>query len=140
MFSSKKNIKNTDYFKHLVSIAFRDGYLDDNEVGLLCKFGSKLGLGTSIISDLIQNYKPYEIIALPKDPNEKFDQLFDLICIMLADDEIEEEEIDFCVNIASKMGFHENVVGALVRRVSMGIEEGHDKETIRKEATAFLNY
>jgi hypothetical protein len=134
-----ENCENCDYFKLLIAIAYKDGDLNAHELDILCKIGIRLGLGTNLITQLINNHKEHYVIELPTDPYEKFDQLFDLISIMLADDEIKDEEIDFCVNIAKKLNFDIEIVGALVRRIFMGIESGKDKEIIRNEALDFLN-
>ncbi|MFQ3575111.1 MAG: hypothetical protein SNJ77_01625 [Cytophagales bacterium] len=101
-FSSKRNKSNHDYFKLLVAIAHRDGVLDNAEVDVLCKIGNRLGLGTNLIQELINGHREHYIMELPTEPEQKFDQLFDLISIMLADNEILDEEIDFCVKIAKK--------------------------------------
>jgi uncharacterized membrane protein YebE (DUF533 family) len=122
--------ENQEYFKHLVAIALHDGLLDKQEVILLCKIGAKLGLGASIIQDLIHAYSPHKILSLPKDNQERFDQLYDVICIMLADEEITEEECDFCMKLAKRLGFKSDIVGELVRIIHYDIELGTDKPII----------
>lgn len=139
-FSSKKDKKHHDYFKLLVAIAHKDGNLDKSEVAVLCNIGNRLGLGTNLIQELINGHREHYIMELPTEPGQKFDQLFDLISIMLADNKILDEEVDFCVRIATKMNFNPHIVGTLVRRILMGIEHGDDKETIKNEALAFLHH
>ena len=138
---NRKNHKgeNKEYFKHLVSIAHKDGYLDKLEVSMLCKIGEKLGLGTSNIQKLINGHNPHEILSLPKSNKERFDQLYDVICIMLADDEITEEEIDFSTKLAKRLGFGEATVGELVRTILYDIEVGSDKDLIVEHAKKIID-
>jgi uncharacterized tellurite resistance protein B-like protein len=137
---NKENHKdeNIEYFKHLVSIAHRDGHLDKYEVSLLCKIGEKLGLGTSTIQKLLNTHNPHEILSLPKTDKERFDQLYDVISIMLADEEITEEEIEFCTKLARRLGFKAEIVGELVRNIHYDMETGSDKSIIEKNVNKIL--
>lgn len=131
--------ENKEYFKHLVSIAHKDGYLDKHEVSLLCKIGEKLGLGTSNIQKLINGHNPHELLSLPKTDKERFDQLYDVICIMLADDEITEEEIDFSTKLARRLGFGDAIVGELIRNIHYDIETGSDKDVVEEHVKKIID-
>ena len=52
----------------------------------------------------------------------------------------DDNEMDFCIDMATKLGFRKAIVGVLVRKISMGVKDGHSREHIKKEAQAFLEY
>lgn len=140
-FNNKHSNQDTkkQYFKLLVSVAYQDGFLDKSEIVWLCKIGENLGLGINAIKDLINSYKSYEIISLPQGSKEKFEQLYDVICIVLADDYLSESEIEFCIKLAKKLGFKQEIVGQLVRQIHFDIEKGLSKELIEKEVSYLID-
>jgi hypothetical protein len=46
--------------------------------------------------------------------------------------------MDFCIEMASKLGFKKAIVGVLVRKISMGVKDGISRENIKQESQAFL--
>jgi hypothetical protein len=76
---------------------------------------------------------------MPANDLERFDHLYELIEMMLVDGAIEENEIDFCIEVSENLGFKKSIVGVLVRKVSLGIQNGLDKDTIKKDAQNYLN-
>ena len=76
---------------------------------------------------------------VPSNDSERFDQIYDLVEMMLADGIIDDSEMDFCIDMAEKLGFRKAVVGVLVRKISMGVKDGLKREDIKRDAHAFLN-
>ena len=60
--------------------------------------------------------------------------------MMLADGIVDENEMEFCINMAAKLGFKKSIVGVLVRKISMGVKDGLTRDSIKQEAQSFLNY
>jgi uncharacterized membrane protein YebE (DUF533 family) len=135
LFESKKSQKS--HLRNLIALAKADGTVSANELKLIYAAGAKLGLKESEVAGLIEVVTSNDVTVLASDA-ERFDQVFELVQLMMADGSIEDAEMDFCISIAEKMGFRKAIVGVLVRKVSLGLTEGLDKETIKEEAKNFL--
>ena len=135
IFESKKSEKS--HLKNLIALAKADGTVTDAELDLIYKAGAKLGLKQTEVAGLIDVVTIDDVTVLSND-SERFDQIFELVQLMMADGSIEDSEMDFCINIAEKMGFRKAIVGVLVRKVSSSLTEGLDKEAIKEKAKNFL--
>jgi len=135
LFESKKSQKS--HLRNLIALAKADGIVSPKELELIYAAGEKLGLKKSEVAGLLEVVTFDDVTVLAND-SERFDQIFELIQLMAADGAIEDAEMDFCITIAEKMGFRKAIVGVLVRKVSVGLIEGLDKEAIKEEAKNFL--
>jgi uncharacterized tellurite resistance protein B-like protein len=135
IFESKKTEKS--HLRNLIALAKADGRISEGELELINKAASKLGLKQSEVNGLLEVVTEKDL-SIPSNDSERFDQIFELVQLMMADGKIEDSEMDFCILIAEKMGFRKAIVGVLVRKVSVGLTEGLDKETIKEEAKNFL--
>ncbi|MBY0425995.1 MAG: TerB family tellurite resistance protein, partial [Cytophagales bacterium] len=70
----------------------------------------------------------------------RFEQIYELVQMMMADGKIHEQEMDFCVDVATKLGFRKAIVGIVVRKIVIGLQESTPKEKIKDEAAVFLNF
>ena len=133
----KKIIKS--HVRHLVRLAKSDGILHSDELRFIKKVGKKNGLTDKEVDGIIQNPTSVDIV-LPKDNDDKFFQIFDLVNLMLKDGEVNDAEIEFCMELANRLGFRKVIVGVLVAKIERGIKEGLTRKQIRKEADAFVTY
>lgn len=138
LFGLKKDKLNKGNMKNLIALAKADGVVADSELKMLYAVGKKLGMKEDDVNAAIQDSSKIEY-KIPGNDSERFDHLYELIEMMLVDGAIEENEIDFCIEISENLGFKKSVVGVLVRKVSIGIQNGVDKETLKREAQNFLN-
>ena len=137
LFESKKTKQLKNHIKNLVALSSADGNIDDSEKEILIRIGTKKGLKRIEIQRIIDN--PGDVSYLPAaTDDERFEQIYDLVELMLADGVAEDNELHFCVEMAEKLGFRKAVVGVLIRKITLSLLEGLDKETIKKEVRAFL--
>ena len=137
LFESKKTKQLKNHIKNLVALSSADGNIDDSEKEILIRIGTKKGLKRAEIQRIIDN--PGDVSYLPAaTDDERFEQIYDLVELMLADGVAEDNELHFCVEMAEKLGFRKAVVGVLIRKITLSLLEGLDKETIKKEVRAFL--
>jgi hypothetical protein len=101
--------------------------------------GKKNGISASDVQALVSGSKTADS-HLPTNDSERFDQIFDLINMMLADGIVDETEMDFCIIMAEKLGFRKAIVGVLVRKISQGVKYGLSQDRIKEESLSFLNY
>ncbi len=138
LFGLKKDKLNKGNIKNLIALAKADGVIADSELKYLYAAGKKLGMKEDEVNAAIRDSSKIEY-KMPANDAERFDHLFELIEMMLVDGAIEENEIDFCIEVSENLGFKKSVVGVLVRKVSLGIQNGLDKDTIKKDAQNYLN-
>jgi len=136
-FESKKTKLLKNHLRNLVALSSADGNIDDSEKDILIKIGTRKGLKKIEIDNIIDNPGNTNFVPATSD-DERFEQIYDLVELMLADGIAEDNELHFCVEMAEKLGFRKAVVGVLIRKITLSLLEGLDKETIKKEVRAFL--
>ena len=136
-FESKKTKLLKNHLRNLVALSSADGNIDDSEKDILIKIGTRKGLKKIEIDNIIDNPGNTNFVPATSD-DERFEQIYDLVELMLADGIAEDNELHFCVEMAEKLGFRKAVVGILIRKITLSLLEGLDKETIKKEVRAFL--
>jgi len=93
-----------DQLSALVQLAYADGHLDDKEVKLIHKIGGIHGMTADEIDAIIASPPELgDISTLTKD--EKFEFLYNLVYLMKIDDKVFNEEVHFCQEIATKLGY-----------------------------------
>jgi uncharacterized membrane protein YebE (DUF533 family) len=132
-----KKIKS--HLLNLAALAKADGHIDAREMNFILAVGKKNGMSSSNVKALVSGAKGASN-DLPSTDSERFDQIFDLVDMMLADGVVDETEMDFCIMMAEKLGFRKAIVGVLVRKISQGVKDGLPRERIKEESIVFLNY
>jgi uncharacterized tellurite resistance protein B-like protein len=139
LFESKKTKQLKNHLRNLVALSSADGAIDDSEKEILLKIGVRKGLKRNDIQKIIDNPGQNDYVPATTD-DERFEQIYDLVELMLADGVAEDNELHYCIEMAEKLGFRKAVVGVLIRKITLSLLEGLDKETIKKEVRAFLVY
>lgn len=123
---------------NLGALAKIDGHVDSTEMNFIISIGKKNGMKPEDVRSLLANSEGAHFVV-PNNDSERFEQIYDLVEMMLADGIIDDNEMDFCIDMAEKLGFRKAVVGVLVRKISIGVKDGLRREDIKREAHAFLN-
>ncbi len=139
IFESQEKRLIKSHIRHLVRLAKSDGILHSDELRFIKRVGKKNGLSEKEVDAIIQNPTSVDIV-LPKSNDDKFHQIFDLVNLMLKDGEVNDAEIEFCMELANRLGFRKVIVGVLVSKIERGIRDGLTRKQIRQEADAFVNY
>ncbi|MCC9134917.1 TerB family tellurite resistance protein [Pontibacter silvestris] len=137
-FESEETKKLRSHITNLGALAKIDGHVDPTEMNYIISIGKKHGMKADEVRNLISNTSK-SMPHLPTNDSERFDQIYDLVEMMLADGIVDESEMEFCINMASKLGFKETVVGVLVRKISIGVKDGLARELIKQDAEDFLD-
>jgi uncharacterized tellurite resistance protein B-like protein len=127
------------HLKNLVALAKIDEFIAKSERDLIFRIGERNGLSENDVDEIIEETTPSEA-PIPHNDSERFDDLFDLVHLMLADGIIHESEIDFCMTMAERLGFKKAIVGVLVRKISVNITKGLNKESIKEDVSNFLKF
>lgn len=138
-FENEQAKKIKGHLLNLVALAKADGHIDAREMSFIVAVGKKNGMSASDVQTLIAGATGASN-DLPTNDSDRFDQIFDLVDMMLADGVVDETEMDFCIMMAEKLGFRKAIVGVLVRKISQGVKDALPRERIKEESNAFLNY
>lgn len=138
-FENEQTKKVKSHLINLAALAKADGHIDEREMNFIVAVGKKNGMRADEVRSIVGNSNRGTML-LPDNDSERFDQIFDLVDMMLADGVVDDHEMDFCIDMAEKLGFRKAIVGVLVRKISMGVKDGLPREQIKDETQAFLNY
>jgi uncharacterized tellurite resistance protein B-like protein len=111
------------HMKNLIEMAMVDGHFDISEKGFLRKIANKYNVSSSQLKSIHNNPEVIEF-ELPKDDSKKFEQLYDLVNMMVADEFVDHEEIKLCGIFAQKFGYKEGKSRELVAAIVSNIEHG----------------
>lgn len=128
-FDHPEKKQDKEHFINLIQIANADGKIDDAELKMLYRFGSKLGLTQPEIDDLLQTTKQSAYIP-PYELSKRFEQLYDVIKMVYADGEIEDSELKLASALAIKSGFEGEDLPVLLSVLVDGIKNGEDEEDL----------
>jgi uncharacterized tellurite resistance protein B-like protein len=136
-FDNEQAKKIKGHLFNLAALAKADGHVDDREMNFIITIGKKNGVSASEVRKIISGNATHNS-DLPHTDSERFDQIFDLVDMMLADGRVDQTELDFCVDMAEKLGFRKNIVGVLVRKISQGVKDAVPRDRIKDESLNFL--
>lgn len=120
-----------EHFIHLVQVAEIDGKIDKQEMEVLHKEGRKFGLTDPEIDSLIDKEKDFHYIP-PYSLQEKFDEIYNIASIILADDEVSEAEKKMLRRYAIAAGLNDNTIEVVKDLIIDGVRNGVDEETLFK--------
>ena len=120
------------HLNNLIAVALADGTLDRSEWDRLAHIASNRGVTED---ELHQIYHEAETIkfVVPPTHREKIRQVYELIEIMKADGQIDEEELTICRKLAEKLSIHPRIITDMLNRMTELIEENKDPELIIDE-------
>ena len=88
---------------NLAALAKADGHIDEREMKFILAVGKRNGIRPREVQSLVAGAKDGSN-DLPTNDSERFDQIFDLVDMMLADGIVDETEMDFCIVMAAAPG------------------------------------
>ncbi len=124
-------------FVHLVQVSKIDGILNQEEYDLLHKEGKKFGLTDPEIDELIaaesnSHYDP------PYSLEEKFEHLYNMGEMILADDVVDEKERRMIKKFAVEAGFNDSKHAGLAEILIEGIRMNTEEEILFNKFKQFI--
>jgi len=120
-FGNTKMESDESHVRNLILMAKSDNSIDKSELEVIFKIGKERGFSQEEVKDFIKDNKRTGLVR-PDTVLEKYEQLFDLVQVMLADGIIEDDEMEFIVNFANKLGFRKITSAFVVTYILEGIE------------------
>ncbi len=122
--------------KLLVNLALIDDEVADKEKKYITNIGLANGLTEHDITYLFdQNHEV--IVPQGLSDDQKFDYLFSLVQLMKIDERLYKEEIKYCSQVASKLGYKQEVMFELMLKVSATMKKA-EIESLRQLVSTLL--
>ena len=124
--------------KLLINLAKVDGQVADKEKNYLINIGRANGIYPDEIYPLFT--QSHEMIV-PADltDDQKFELIFSLVQLMKLDERMYREEIAFCGQVASRLGYNKQVMFELLSHVKAAGMEESEMASLKKLTQDFLN-
>jgi hypothetical protein len=117
--------------KLLINLAQIDGRVADREKNYIINIGRANGIYPDELASLF-NQKHELIVPDNLTPDDKFKYIFSLVQLMKIDERMYKEEITFCHQIATKLGYHQQVMFDLMLNVKAAAMSSTEIESLKK--------
>ncbi len=119
------------HMKNLIEVAMADGQLAPDEYNLLKKLARKYHITEKELENIRENRIDVEF-EVPEDDGEKFEQFYELIHMMIIDDDIHPEEQNLCVIFARKFRYPNvrEVIKATTEYIKKGLSPERAKNRL----------
>jgi hypothetical protein len=139
IFVSKKTKGIKSQIANLVAIANLDGNFSVAEKKLIFALGEKNGLSNDRIKEIIRSEEPIKFKA-PETDSLRFDRVYECVQMLIMEDDNEDQKIDFCIELAIKLGIRMAVAGVLVRKIVDGLKSKKTNAVLKQECADFLSF
>ena len=123
--------RNIDHFASLVRMALADGIISEGEEKLLKRLAKRFHILEDKYNDIIENPFEYPVDA-PLSYDKRIERLYDLSKMVLADDQVLEEELGALRRVCVGLGFPINNIDKIVDEAIRLIKEDVDIEDFAK--------
>ena len=120
---------NKSYYITLIQVCRIDGKIDPVEMDMLHREGRKFGLTDPEIDNLISSESHNEYHT-PYSLDEKFEQLYNVAVMILADNVVTEGEKKAIKKIATEGGFSDEAIESLRDILLEGIKNNESEEAL----------
>ena len=120
------------HYLHLIQVAQADGKIDLKEKEILLKEGLRFGLTEKEVDKLIIEEKEHHYQP-PYSLEEKFEDLFFVAEMILADNDISESEMKLLTRFAVEVGFDDKSIEILKEVLIKGIRNNETEENLFKQ-------
>ena len=123
---------NKEHYIHLIQVSKIDGNVSSSETEMLHKEGRKFGLTDPEIDNLIES-ESFDHYNTPYSLKDKFDQLYNIAELILADEVITDSEKRMMKRYAIVAGFRDELIDDLIDLLLIGVAKGDDEDSLLKE-------
>lgn len=120
---------NKEYFITLIQVSKTDGKIAGVELDLLYKEGKKFGLTEPEIEKLIASESNHAYHA-PYSLHDKFEHMYNVAVMVLADEEVTENETKMLRKFAIEAGFKDEAIDKLISLLLDGIRNDEPEESL----------
>lgn len=121
----------------LVQLAKVDGVVVQDEIDLIEQIGEQLGMSQDEIGACFEDPNLEEDLDNLSD-DEKYEFIYNAVQLMKIDGRLYKEEIQFCAQIASKIGYAEEVLIELMLKIYSDPDISAEKESLKSTIQQYL--
>lgn len=121
----------------LINLAASDRSVGEKEAKTIHAIGKANGLSKEEVEELMKKPRPIGDLSRMSE-EQKFENLYHLIQIMKSDGQVFLSEINFCEQIAEKLGYKKGVVAELSSRIYSDPTITTDRKLLLERAHKFL--
>jgi len=125
------------HIKNLIEMAAADGHLHESEKELLKTIARRNGISDSKLVD-IQNNPAKIQFEVPRDPRQKFHQLFDLVHMLGIDNRVHPNETELAKLFVIKFGYKQEIARELIDVIHENIKNGSTADEAMKRAQLMI--
>lgn len=122
-----------NHLKNMVALAAIDGHIHEDEIKYLYKIGEKYQLKPQQIKRILESPREIEP-EIPGPHHQKVALLYDLVGMMMADNVIEDAEMEFCKRMFLKFGYKELLIDEMIDLYRQGVDDTDVWETFLERA------
>jgi chorismate mutase len=123
---------NKEAFLHLIQVSRTDKNISKQVLDLLHKKGRKFGLTDPEINRLIESERDHHYHQ-PYSLQEKFEHLYQVAQMILADEVVDEREKKMIRKFAIEAGFSDKTIEKLIDLLLRGVKNNESEEDLLKE-------
>ncbi len=121
----------------LINLAASDRNVGEKEAKVIHMIGKANGLSKEDVDSMLKKPQPIGDLSVFSE-EQKFENLYHLIQLMKSDGHVFKSEINFCEEIAEKLGYKKAVVGELSSRIYSDPTITADRKMLIERAHKFL--
>jgi uncharacterized tellurite resistance protein B-like protein len=126
------------HLANLIAMAKADGIFDEKEKIVFADIGKKLGLNPQQIKEYLS--EPVETeFHCPKEQTKRYEQLYDLLRMLMADGEAHENEVELLRKYALQLGFNPKIVDPLITNIMEYLGEGYHQNIFNEQINNLTN-
>ncbi len=108
--------------KLLINLASIDGEVGEKERNYIFNIGRANGLAEVVVEPLFNTHHE-TVVPTILDHDQKFNYIVSLVQLMKIDERLYKEEIKYCSQVASKLGYSKEIIFDLMLHVSASMAE-----------------
>lgn len=139
LFESYDKRKRKSHLKNLLAVAKADGKFKNIEFEYVLQLASKYYMTKKEVERVLDAPEAIKFVP-PKTINESFDQLYDLVTVMLVDGEIDDREMTLCKTFALRLGFNPKIIDEMIPFIIGNVLKGIAVNIAIQEFVAKFDY
>jgi hypothetical protein len=128
--------KKRSQLKSLVALTLLEGITYEDYQHLL-SIGANVNVSKDDIEKMLKRTKNVKATK-PSDIIGKVDYIYDIVTMALADNILDEDDIENTISISEKLGINKKTVGVLVRMIFLLVDEKKNKIEVIEKLKAHL--
>jgi uncharacterized tellurite resistance protein B-like protein len=127
IFDSKDKKNRMSHMLNLLAVACADGKFEKSEIDLFLQIGKRVGVTEGELRRVIENPGSVKLTA-PDNDVDRIALLYDMVLMMMVNGDIDENEILYCKNTATRLGFNHKVIDVIVTKIIEMVKKGVENE------------